>query len=162
MLFDQWDHDKTQFTPALAEKEWRKRIEGCLDSGYGNAWLKSPALAGIVQAAMLFFDGTRYRLHAWVVMPNHVHAVLTPKTAFDLGSILHSWKSYTASKCNELLGRDGSFWQKEYFDRFIRDQLHFERAVAYVEFNPVKAGRCETPEDWQWGSAHWRCHSGTH
>ncbi len=105
---------------------------------------------------MLCFDGGRYHLQAWVVMPNHVHALVTPNEAFTLSSILHSWKSYTAKRANQLLGRAGEFWQAEYFDRAIRDERHFEKAVAYIETNPVKAHLCRQAEGWRFGSGRLR------
>lgn len=118
--------------------------------------MNDPRIASTVQNALLFFDGRRYRLHAWVVMPNHVHALLTPLAGWELGQILHFWKSFTANECNKLLGRHGKFWQKESFDRYVRDERHYHNAVAYIERNPVKAGLCEKPEDWRWSSAYWR------
>jgi REP element-mobilizing transposase RayT len=89
-------------------------------------------------------------------MPNHVHALLTPCPGWDLGKIVHSWKSYTANECNKLLGRSGAFWQKEGFDRYVRNEVHYYNAAAYIENNPVKAGLCKRPEDWPWSSAGWR------
>jgi len=118
--------------------------------------MNDPQIASIIQDSILFFDGTRYKLHALVVMPNHVHALLTPVTGWELGEILHSWKSYTATECNKLLRRNGEFWQTETFDRFIRDEKHYYNAIAYIENNPVKAGLCENPEDWPWSSARRR------
>ena len=119
-------------------------------------------VAGKVEEAMLFFDGSRYRLEAWDVMPNHVHAMLTPIAGWELGQILHSWKSYTSKESNKLLGRSGEFWQKENFDRYVRDERHYCNAIAYIEDNPVKAGLCEKAEDWKWSSAHWRKNLGAH
>jgi putative DNA methylase len=75
---------------------------------------------------------------------------------YELSKILHSLKSYTAHRANQLLATTGRFWQVEYFDRFIRDYHHFSRARAYIENNPVKAGLCARPEDWSYSSAHHR------
>lgn len=140
-------------SPARAEAERRRRIEDYLDKGVGEAWLIRPAIADLVERALLFFDGERYCLHAWAVMPNHVHALLTPESAHSLSQILHSWKSFTAKKANKLLQRTGAFWQDESFDRFVRDRRHFEASISYIETNPVKAGLCHKPEDWQFSSA---------
>jgi REP element-mobilizing transposase RayT len=106
-----------------------------------------------VENALLFFDGERYRMHAWVVMPNHVHALFTPLNGLGLAEILRSWKSFTSKEANKLLGQTGHFWQCEYFDRFIRDAEHFDNVVRYIESNPVKAGLCHSPDDWPFGSA---------
>jgi len=77
-----------------------------------------------------------------------------------MSKIVHSWKSFTAHECNKLLGRTGKFWEREPFDRYIRNQRHFWTAMAYIENNPVKAGLCKYPEDWWWSSA--RLRDGTH
>jgi len=144
-------------TKALPEDEAavrrRKRIDDALDAGRGDAWLRDPRIAGLVEDALLHFDGQRYRLHAWVIMPNHVHAIITPLPGHSVSAVLHSWKSYTAKMANRLLGRSGEFWQMDYFDRFIRDARHYEAAVRYVDENPVKAGLCTKKEQWVYGSA---------
>jgi REP element-mobilizing transposase RayT len=139
-----------------AQLERRKRIEAYLDRGAGSAFMNNPLIANEVQNALLFFDGTRYRLQAWVVMPNHVHALLTPFAGWELGDILHSWKSYTANECNKLLGRSDDFWQTETFDRYIRNEKHYYNAIRYIENNPVKAGLVRKAEDWPWSSARRR------
>jgi REP element-mobilizing transposase RayT len=110
-------------------------------------------VGGLVEESLLHFDGARYRLHAWVVMPNHVHVVMTPLANISVSRIVFAWKSFTANRANTLLGRQGAFWQKDYFDRFIRDERHFQAAVNYVEHNPVVAGLCATPEEWRYSSA---------
>jgi len=86
-------------------------------------------------------------------MPNHVHALFTPKPDFTLSSIVHSWKSYTAKEAKKRLGLEGKFWQAEYFDRAIRDARHFALALAYIEDNPVNAGLVNHPDEWLWSSA---------
>ena len=128
------------------------RIEAALDAGHGESWLKDARISDIVERAFLHFDAERYRLHAWVIMPNHVHVVATPLANWTLADITHSWKSFTAKKANTMVNRSGLFWAREYFDRVIRDEVHFANAVSYVERNPVKAGLCGRPEDWRFSS----------
>ncbi len=89
-------------------------------------------------------------------MPNHLHCLLRPQENIELKDIMHSIKSYTGLKANRLLGRRGKFWQEDYFDRYIRNYEHFESAVDYINLNPVKAGLCEKPADWKFGSAYYR------
>ncbi len=90
---------------------------------------------------------------AWVVMPNHVHLLITP--CVELPKIMHSVKGFTAREANRLLGRTGSpFWQKEFFDHWIRNEREFERIRAYIERNPVTAGLAASPEEYCWSSAH--------
>jgi putative DNA methylase len=131
----------------------RVRFERLLDHGLGEARLGDPKVADIVERAFLHFDGVRYRLHAWVIMPNHVHVVATPFAEWELARIVHGWKSYSATMANRVLGRTGAFWSREYFDRVIRDEAHYANAVCYTTMNPVKAGLCRRPEDWRFSSA---------
>jgi putative DNA methylase len=152
-LLEQWSTELRHLPPERQDLERRKRIEAALDAGYGACHLRKPEIAKLIEDALLHFDGTRYLLHAWVVMPNHVHVLVTPLHDNSLSSILHSWKSFTAKQANRMLGRTGAFWQEEYFDRAIRDDRHFAAAVEYVEQNPVKAGLCREVAEWPWGSA---------
>ena len=140
------------------EENLRWRIEAYLDQGYGACYLSDARIANLVQNSLLHFDTERYRLSAWAVMPNHVHLLAAPCYAYSLSDIMHSIKSYTAQEANKILGRKGSFWFEDYFDRYIRNAKHFENAVSYIENNPVKAGLCHTPREWQFGSAWHRAH----
>lgn len=83
-------------------------VEMHLDSGFGSCLLRDPANAQIVIDAWKFFDGRRYLLHAWVVMPNHVHVLLEPFAGCELESVLHSWKSWTAKQIVTLANSRGS------------------------------------------------------
>jgi len=138
------------------EVKLRKLIARYEDSGHGACWLRDARIAALVEDALLFFDGQRYRLIAWCVMPNHVHALIETEEAWPLAGIVHSWKSYTAHSANQTLGRSGDFWYREYHDRFIRDEQHLVKALAYIEENPVKAGLVAVKEEWRWGSGWWR------
>ena len=139
-----------------ADREYFREFEGALDASHGACWLRRPEIAGVVSGALRFFDGTRYRLRAWVVMPNHVHVVLTPLPGFALSAVLHSWKSFTAKDANRLLPEKSvrELWQRESYDRLCRDAAETERWISYVERNPVKAKLCAKIEDWLWSSAH--------
>lgn len=138
---------------AIADRERIRILNQLLDQSHGEAWLKIPAVAEVVQNSLLFFDGQRYVLHAWVIMPNHVYVLFTPAEGWTLTKILHSWKSFSAREANKVLGRVGEFWQKEYFDRAIRDEKGFNVAVEYIENNPVKAGFCQNADEWRFSSA---------
>lgn len=127
-----------------------------LDAGLGACWLRSPAIATLVEQALLHFDGDRYRLLAWCLMPNHVHVVIEIAAGTALGDVVGSWKSYTARRANRMIGRSGPFWHVDYFDRYMRDEAHLQRTIDYVENNPVKAGLAREPADWPWCSAHHR------
>ena len=148
-----WASELAHLPEAEQRLEKQKRIETALDSGYGACLLANPDVARLVVNALKHFDGERYHLQAWCVMPNHVHVLATPLGCSTLSSIIHSWKSYTAKRANKRLGRRGALWMQEYFDRAIRDERHFITAVEYIENNPVKAGLCEQATDWEWSSA---------
>jgi valyl-tRNA synthetase len=124
----------------------REKVESYLNAGHGQCYLREPKIAELVADALKHFDNERYDLIAWAIMPNHVHAVVQPREGFDLSGILHSWKSYTANKANELLDRTGEFWQSEYYDHLIRDENDFIHQVSYIKENPAKAGL----ENWSW------------
>ncbi len=149
----QWEEELKHLSEKDADLERRQRIEHYLDQGYGSCYLREATVAELVQNALLFFDSQRYQLHAWCVMPNHVHVLFTALAGHELGKIVHSWKSFTANQANHHLEREGQFWQKEPYDRYIRNEKHFRNAVEYIENNPVKAGLCATPADWPWSSA---------
>lgn len=151
-----WRDELAHKPQQVAATERIKRIEAYLDQGTGSAWLRDPRIGALVQDALLCFDDSRYRLYAWVIMPNHVHVLLMPSASYALAAIVQSWKSYTAKQANRILQRAGEFWQREYFDRYIRHNRHFAAAVSYIEGNPVSAGLCARPEDWLFGSAHLR------
>jgi REP element-mobilizing transposase RayT len=127
--------------------------EDFLDEGFGACWLKSEPIARLVEDAFLQFDGDRYRLHAWTIMPNHVHVLCSMEDGTSLGKVVGSWKRFTARKANELLNRTGPFWQTEYWDRFIRNEAHFHAIDHYIDSNPVKAKLVAEARLWPYGSA---------
>lgn len=135
------------------ERERMIAFEAYLDKGYGSCFLKDRRIAQLVEENWLRFDGQRYRLIAWVIMPNHVHLLVEVWT-IPLSQLLHSWKSYTAQAANRLLNRSGVFWQDEFWDRYIRDETHFNKAVRYIEANPIKAALVAAAEQWDFSSAN--------
>jgi len=123
-----------------------KEVEVYLDRGNGECYLQQPAIAEIVANAIQHLNGKDYRLIAWVVMPNHVHLVFKMLPDRSLSKAMHSLKSFTAKESNRWLGRTGPFWQREYYDRLIRDDAELERAIHYVQSNPEMAGLI----GWRW------------
>jgi D-tyrosyl-tRNA(Tyr) deacylase len=119
------------------------RLEQSLDAGYGECWLKDSKVAAFVAEALRHFDGERYTLGEFVIMPNHVHVLVTPLGEHKLTDILHSWKSYTAHEINRVLHRTGPVWQEEYFDHIVRNADSLERFAVYIAQNPIvgRAGR---------------------
>lgn len=108
----------------------------------GKCWLKRPPCAQVVADAMHHFDGERYELGCYVVMPNHVHTVIRPlhPQEFPLEKTLHSIKRHSSLEINSPVGTRGALWQDESFDRIIRDEEHLWRCLQYIGRNPNRAG----------------------
>jgi putative transposase len=122
------------------------KLEEYFDRGAGCCALRDPTVAELMANALRFWEGKRYRLLAWCVMPNHVHVVCRLLPAQELSKVLQGWKSFTARRTNVILDRKGAFWQREYYDRLIRDREELARALRYVERNPERAGL----KGWKW------------
>jgi REP element-mobilizing transposase RayT len=130
-------------------RQLRRKLELALDKGHGHCWMRNPAIARIVADALRHFEGERYELLAWCVMPNHVHVVARTAPEWQLSRILHSWKSFTAHQITRLHGCPRPFWQREYYDRIMRNDHELRRAIRYVENNPTAAGL----SNWPWVSS---------
>ncbi len=153
-ILRQWQEELAQwlrFHPepwdAKTKHEYQRRFqddrERWLDEGHGECLLKNPEVSAVVADALRHFDHERYLLDRWVIMPNHVHALVQPLPEHSLGDILHSWKSFSAKQINRLLRRDGGLWQDETFDRIVRDFDELGRWRDYISRNPEKAGLAE-------------------
>ncbi len=118
---------------------FREKLEEELDLGYGACVLKENVTANIVETALHHFDGQRYGLGSYVIMPNHVHVLVRPVMEHKLHDILHSWKSFTSHSINHALRRAGTLWQDESFDHIVRDEQQLERFGSYIEQNPIQA-----------------------
>jgi len=129
----------------------------------GSFYLRQEPVAQIVLDAIRYGAVTlcRYEVHAWVIMPNHVHLLITP--VVPLEKITKSLKGITARRANAILGLSGRpFWQDESYDHLVRNQAEFERIQNYIEENPVRAGLVALAEDFRWSSAGrtWRSAAG--
>ena len=151
-------------------REWFKKFEDILDAAEcGPTWLKADEVATMVADALHWRDGKVYRLDAYCIMSNHVHAVFAPYLSEKslrpmqtenglryeseeppLDVIMHSLKSWTANQANALLNRSGEFWQHESYDHVVRNDEEFDRIVNYVLQNPVKAGLVNHWQEWRW------------
>ena len=154
----------------------RKYIEDSLDHGYGSCILSNPAIAQEIISGWSYFDKKRYDLIAYVVMPNHVHLLIKAYDKWPLGALVHSWKQHATtfiknhadiwktyeqswhnihSKAARDCGAPSKrphIWQREYWDRFIRDENHFKKTVDYIHLNPVKSGLVQQPQQWTYSS----------
>jgi len=94
-----------------------------------------------VELCLLQFDGKRYDVDAFVLMPNHVHALIKPALGYDLSTILQGIKGVSANRCNKLLGFETAFWMDESYDHVVRDAQELAAFRNYIACNPAKAGR---------------------
>ena len=148
-----WKLELAHEPDTVRDLETRRRIEAWIDAGHGACHLRDPRIARLVENALLHFDGQRYRLLAWVIMPNHIHVLIETREDWPMSRLIRSWKTWTSRHANATLGLTGAFWQREYHDRFIRDADHYAAVTHYIENNPVKARLCARAEDWPWSSA---------
>jgi putative DNA methylase len=120
----------------------------------GPTYLRQPAIADLVVEA-IYHNATvlgRYTLHAFVVMPNHVHMLVSPHV--PLPELTKTLKSFSAKRANQALGLTGNpFWQEESYDHLVRSQREVERIRLYIEYNPVRAGLVREARDYRWSSA---------
>ena len=130
---------------ALPERERgrarRERIEQILDAGHGSGLLRREACAEAVASALRFGDGVRYRLLAWVVMPNHLHVLIEQLLGWTLASVVQGLKRHTTREIRRIVGGSGQLWQREYWDRFIVTSV--TTAAWWITSTPI---RCR--QDW--------------
>jgi putative transposase len=156
-------------------REKRTKLEEYLDRGIGACHLRDPANARLTEAALLHSHSEHCDLLSWCVMPNHVH-VLVHVWQTPLWKLVAAWKKFVARRADRMPERRSphrpvplakgtvlngipaipSFWMREYWDTFMRDEEQERRAIRYIEGNPVKAKLCSRPEDWPFSSARFR------
>ena len=125
------------------ELEWMEyneiialKVDKWLDKGYGSCLLSKPSVRDVVVGALYYYNNKLYRLFSFVVMPNHVHVILSPTGDNDVRSALGLVKSYSAKVINKMTGGTGPFWQKEVFDRIIRNVEKLDKFDKYIRNNP--------------------------
>jgi putative transposase len=152
-LHDEWREELAVLDEKERRREEYRRMESYVDAGYGSCALRDPAIADIVEGQLLYHHEERYRLLAWTIMPNHVHLLATLFEGVSLPKVVQSWKARSAKRANEILGEQGPFWYRDYYDRYIRDEVHLDNCLRYIDHNPVRAKLCSSREEWQFGSA---------
>ncbi len=121
-------------------RHFTRRWHEWLDAGYGDCLLREARFAEVVSNALLFFDGQRYALGDFGLMPNHVHLLITPLGGYAPGQLLQSVKRYSAREINKLRGETGSVWMTESFDHLVRSLEQLAHYRRYIRENPEKAG----------------------
>ncbi len=129
-------------------QHFNRQVQGCLDRGLGQCHLRKDKCLETVRAKILCDDGGPYHLGDFIIMPNHVHLLVTPIRGEELEMVLKRVKGASAVECNRLLQRSGTFWQAESYDHIVRslEQLHQYR--QYIGDNPTKAGITVAPAAW--------------
>lgn len=164
---DPIDDGREETDPGQREERLRQALERFRESERildaaerGPVWLGDPAIASLVCGCLHHGDGQLYRLHRYVVMPNHVHVLLQPLALGEddphmpsLALIMQRMKRFSAQRANAILGRTGPFWQHDHFDHCIRDDQWYRRFVDYIDANPVLAGLADEPAAWPWSTA---------
>ena len=121
---------------------WQRHLDAC----HGACHLRNPALRQMVAESVSHFDGQRYRLVAFIIMPNHVHVLVGVDGRGMLRRNCRSWKQFSAKRINRELGRSGRLWQSESYDHLVRTPESLARFREYIEANPRKAGLA--PDDY--------------
>lgn len=141
---ENWLRHRTASWDAASEREYRERftlrMDEWTDAGTGECHLRRQEIRREVESVLFHFDGQRYDVDAFALMPNHVHLILTPATGYKLATVLQGIKGVSARRCNTLLGRSGAFWMDESHDHIIRDAEELAAYRNYIADNPKKAG----------------------
>ncbi len=126
--------DQAEFMRTFSDR-WHHHLDAC----HGACVLRRPELAQAVGESLLKFDGDRYELTDFVVMPNHVHLLAAFRDEEGMLAQCESWKHFTARAINRALGQRGPFWQQDGFDHLVRTLGHFEGYRGYIAANGAKA-----------------------
>ena len=137
-----WQSQVQKLAPALIDEfkqiladRWNEHLDEC----HGDCVLRIPACSLIVANSLTHFDGDRYELTDFVIMPNHVHLLVAFPHSEDMLIQCDSWKHFMATKINRLLRRKGRFWQQDGFDHLVRTPEQFKYLRNYIANNPRKA-----------------------
>ena len=150
------DPDKREEFASQAQRRLFGKWDSVLNMAkFGPTWLREPQIAKLVSESLHYRDTRVYTLHAFCIMPNHVHIIFTPlreteNSYYAMAKIMQSLKGYTAHEANRILGRLGAFWQHESYDHVIRSAAEERRILQYVLNNPVKAGLAQDWSEWPW------------
>lgn len=135
--------DEVDSLPDDQRREYHQRFaqhwHDALDKGHGECLLRQDRIRSVVENTLRHFDGSRYSLGDFVLMPNHVHLLVTPFDGHDIRKLCFSWKRFSSGQVNRLLGRKGDLWQTESFDHLIRHVASLRKLQCYIEDNPAKA-----------------------
>jgi REP element-mobilizing transposase RayT len=123
-----------EFVRTFSER-WHRHLDAC----HGACVLRQPELSQIAAESLLKFDGDRYELTDFIVMPNHVHLLAAFATEEGMLNQCEGWKHFQATMINRKLGGSGRFWQQDGFDHLVRSSEQFDALRRYIAANPSKA-----------------------
>lgn len=121
------------------EERFIRRMQEWLDAGMGDCHLRQPHVRAQVELCLLHFDRKRCDLDAFVIVPNHVHALIKPAAGYDLSRLLQGIKGVSANRCNKMLGGKSAFWMDESYDHIVRDAKELAAFRNYIAANPANA-----------------------
>ncbi len=147
---EQWHEEKRTYLASLknpADREaiaaanglFTGRFESIFDEGYGGCVLREQSVSADLEDVLRFHDGKHYALGSFVIMPNHVHVLVTPAAGHPLSEILGNWRSVSAHRINKILNRTGKLWQEEPFDHIVRNAEQLQKFGRYIRENPAEA-----------------------
>jgi putative transposase len=146
--FDSLSAAIVQKSATLPVSDARRFVDTQLDGSHTGRIFEDQFAASEMEETLRHFDGQRFDLLAWCVMPNHIHVLIVPLGENRMGDIVRTWKMQATKR----LG-GGRVFAADYFDRYMRNSKQMETTLLYIEYNPVKAGLCLYPEQWRWSSA---------
>ena len=126
-----WDTDTTMQYDSLTQT-----CDKWIDAGYGECILQYVEVRDIVVQTIMYGDKDEYDVMAFVIMPNHVHVILAVRDGHSLQDIVGKWKRVSSHRINKLLGREGSVWERDAFDRLLRSYKDYTNKVNYIIDNP--------------------------
>jgi putative transposase len=112
------------------------------------------ALTDIIVAKLLHYrDAGAYQLHAFVLMPNHLHLLLTPSGTTTLEKAMQLIKGGSSHEIHKQMRNRRDIWQSGFHEATIRDTADYQSKIRYIHQNPVAARLVEDASEWKWSSA---------
>ena len=143
----QWLESHPKPWDTQTQKEYDKTftavMDKWIDAGYGECILKDKRVRDILTDVIMHYDGDQYVIHAYVIMPNHVHVLMTPTDGNTVKEIVGDWKKFSSRGINKMLNRQGRLWERESFDHLVRDAAGYTNTLSYIEGNPENL-----PQEW--------------
>ena len=137
----QWEKSHPKPWDEATKKEYNNTfatiIDKWIDAGYGDCILQDCNLRDILANTILRYNGDRYIIHAFVIMPNHVHVLFSPRESNLVQDIVGGWKKFSAMAINRQMECKGKkIWEHDSFDHMVRSWERYQETVKYITRNP--------------------------